>query len=105
MLTASHIKPWKDSAPAERLDPLNGVAACPTHDVAFDTGLITVNGGLRIHVAPELVREAQRDTATRAAFGRPPLSERLLLPTGATAPDPRYLHWHHERVYRRPLTV
>ena len=33
-----------DSTSAERLDPRNGLAACPAHDVAFDTGKITVNG-------------------------------------------------------------
>src|ERR1700728_4252493 len=54
MLLAGHIKPWKDSTPPERLDPRNGLAACPAHDVAFDTGLLTVNGGLRIHVARSL---------------------------------------------------
>jgi putative restriction endonuclease len=39
MLLAGHIKPWKDSTPAERLDPRNGLAACPAHDVTFDTGM------------------------------------------------------------------
>src|ERR1019366_4801803 len=29
MLVAGHIKPWKDSEPSERLDPRNGLAACP----------------------------------------------------------------------------
>jgi predicted restriction endonuclease len=29
MLVAGHIKPWKDTAPSERLDPRNGLAACP----------------------------------------------------------------------------
>jgi putative restriction endonuclease len=56
MLLAGHIKPWKDSTPSERLDPGNGLAACPAHDVAFDTGLITVNSGLRIHVTETLGR-------------------------------------------------
>jgi len=36
MLVAGHIKPWKDSPPAERLDLRNGLAVCPSHDVAFD---------------------------------------------------------------------
>lgn len=66
-LVASHIKPWRDSAPAERLDVLNGLTACPTYDVAFDTGLLTVNGGLRIHVTAELAATARTDPATRAA--------------------------------------
>ena len=29
MLLAGHIKPWKDSTLGERLDPRNGLAACP----------------------------------------------------------------------------
>jgi putative restriction endonuclease len=56
MLLAEHIKPWKDSTSSERLDPRNGLAACPAHDVAFDTGLLSVNGGMRIHVARFAVR-------------------------------------------------
>jgi hypothetical protein len=51
MLLAGHIKPWRDSTPAERLDPQNGLAACPSHDVAFDTGLLTVSTELVIHIA------------------------------------------------------
>lgn len=100
MLVASHIKPWRHSTTSERLDVGNGLTACPTHDVAFDTGLITVNGGLRIHVKPELRRSARHDPAARAAFGRPPLGERLLLPAQATPPDVQYLAWHHANVYR-----
>jgi putative restriction endonuclease len=36
LLVASHIKPWRDSTSSERLDYRNGVAACPTHDAAFE---------------------------------------------------------------------
>ncbi|GAA3448870.1 HNH endonuclease [Dactylosporangium matsuzakiense] len=103
MLVASHIKPWRDCTSAERLDVRNGLTACPTHDVAFDTGLITVNGGLRIHVTVELAQVAEVDPAARAAFGRPPLGERLLLPAGAALPSEIYLAWHHERIYHGPI--
>ncbi|WP_238015557.1 HNH endonuclease [Dactylosporangium sp. AC04546] len=99
MLVASHIKPWRVCSAAERLDVRNGLTACPTHDVAFDTGLITVNGGLRIHVTMELAQFAEHDPAARAAFGRPPLGERLLLPADATPPSETYLDWHHKNVY------
>ncbi|WP_433055111.1 HNH endonuclease [Dactylosporangium sp. CS-033363] len=103
MLVASHIKPWRDCTSAERLDVRNGLTACPTHDVAFDTGLITVNGGLRIHVTVDLARVAESDPAARAAFGRPPLAERLLLPVGAALPNETYLTWHHENIYHGPV--
>jgi putative restriction endonuclease len=86
MLLAGHIKPWKDSTPAERLDLRNGLAACPAHDVAFDTGLLTFNGGLRIHLASRLTDAVQDDPLARQYYGRPPLQETLLLPPGAQAP-------------------
>ncbi|GIJ36276.1 HNH endonuclease [Micromonospora sediminimaris] len=87
MLVASHIKPWRNSSPRERLDVANGLTACPTHDVAFDTGLLTVNGGLRIHIHTDLHRKIDNDPALHAAFGRPPLAERLLLPADALPPQ------------------
>ncbi|BAL93115.1 hypothetical protein AMIS_78950 [Actinoplanes missouriensis 431] len=101
MLVASHIKPWRECDSRERLDVTNGLTACPTHDVAFDTGLITVNGGLRIHVRPELEDAAASNPAAYAAFGRPPLAERLLLPPHALPPQRGYLDWHWNRIYNQ----
>ena len=99
MLLASHIKPWRDSTDRERLDHRNGLAACPTHDVAFDVGLLTVNGGLRIHTAARLNAAVVRDEITRRYFDRPPLGEVLLLPDGADPPAAEYLHWHQQRIF------
>jgi putative restriction endonuclease len=99
MLLAGHIKPWKDSSPAERLDLRNGLAACPAHDVAFDTGMLTVNGGLRIHVARPLAEAIQADALARHYYGRPPLREVILLPEGAETPARKYLDWHREKVF------
>jgi putative restriction endonuclease len=99
MLLAGHIKPWKDSSPTERLDLRNGLAGCPAHDVAFDTGLLTVNGGLRIHVARSLADATSSDPMARQYFGRPPLRERLLLPAGAKLPGRQYLDWHRDHIF------
>lgn len=99
MLMAGHIKPWKDSTPSERLDPRNGLAACPAHDVAFDTGMLTVNGGLRIHLARPLADAIQTDPLARQYYGRPPLRETLLLPQGAQAPASKYLDWHRQKIF------
>ncbi len=99
MLLAGHIKPWKDSTPVERLDFRNGLAACPAHDIAFDTGLLTVNGGLRIHVARSLASAVASDLAARHYFGRPPLYEALLLPAGAQLPLRQYLDWHRQKIF------
>jgi putative restriction endonuclease len=99
MLLAGHIKPWKDSTPGERLDPRNGLAACPAHDVAFDTGLLTVNGGLRIHLARPLADAVQTDPLARQYYGQPPLRAALILPPGAQAPARKYLDWHRRKVF------
>lgn len=99
LLLASHIKPWRDCDSRERLDISNGLTACPTHDVAFDTGLITVTPELRIEVRPDLEHAVATNPGVSAAFGRPPLAERLLLPVGALPPHPTYLEWHRTRIY------
>lgn len=100
MLLAGHIKPWKDSTPSERLDPRNGLAACPAHDVAFDTGLLAVNGGLRIHVARSLAEATRTDPLARQYYGRPPLRDVLLLPSEAQPPARKYLDWHRQNIFR-----
>ncbi len=99
MLLAGHIKPWKDSSPTERLDPRNGLAACPSHDVAFDTGLLTVSAGLEIQIAQSLADAVRGDQLTRQYYGRPPLLETLLLPDGAQRPARKYLDWHRENIF------
>lgn len=98
LLVASHIKPWRDSTDRERLDAANGIAACPTHDRAFDAGLLWVNGGYRIHSVDALERAAREDPGMAASFGRPPLGDRLLIPATAERPGPGYLAWHRAHV-------
>jgi putative restriction endonuclease len=99
MLVAGHIKPWKDSAPSERLDPRNGLAACPSHDVAFDTGLLTVGPALQIQVSEALANAVHGDPLARQYYGRPPLRESLLLPEDAQLPARKYLDWHRTNVF------
>ncbi len=99
LLLAGHIKPWKDSSSRERLDPRNGLAACAAHDAAFDTGIITVNGGLRIHFARPLTEAVMTDPLTRQYYGQPPVRETLLLPAGALPPARKYLDWHREKIF------
>jgi putative restriction endonuclease len=102
LLLASHIKPWAESDDRERLDPQNGVAACPTHDAAFDTGLITVNGGLRVHRAARLQESSRTDPGVDRYFGEV-LRSTLVVPPGGTPPGDSYLAWHQENVYRGDL--
>ncbi len=50
-LRASHIKPWRDSTNAERLDPRNGLLLHPTLDFLFDKGFISFADSGRIMIA------------------------------------------------------
>ena len=99
LLIASHIKPWRDSADTERLDHRNGVAACPTHDRAFDVGLLTLTVDLQIQLAPSLATHISRDPSAYAAFGSPPLRSQVDLAQMASTPQKKYTSWHRENIY------
>ncbi|HEY2580033.1 MAG TPA: hypothetical protein VGI74_27285 [Streptosporangiaceae bacterium] len=61
--------------------------------------MLTVNGGLRIHLARPLADAVDTDPLTRQYYGRPPLREVLLLPVGAHAPARKYLDWHRHNIF------
>ncbi|WP_419840911.1 HNH endonuclease [Candidatus Poriferisodalis sp.] len=102
LLVASHIKPWADSTNRERRDPHNGIAACPIHDAAFDKGLITVNGGLRVHRSRKLRQSILIDVGVEHNFGDS-LADTLLVPPGTASPRGSYLSWHQQHVYQDTL--
>ena len=54
LLIASHIKPWADSGPEEKLDPNNGLLLCPNHDKLFDSGMISFDESGKILISSEL---------------------------------------------------
>jgi hypothetical protein len=50
-IRASHIKPWTDSSPKERLDPRNGLPLAASLDALFDRGLISFDASGRMLVS------------------------------------------------------
>ncbi|MDZ4994680.1 HNH endonuclease [Clostridium perfringens] len=54
LLIASHIKPWSESTPEEKLNPFNGFLLCPNHDSLFDKHLITFEDNGRIIISKRL---------------------------------------------------
>ena len=54
LLNASHIKPWRDSKPEEKLDVDNGFLLCPNHDRLFDKGFISFGEDGRILISNHL---------------------------------------------------
>lgn len=57
LLTASHIKPWRDCSNRERLDPYNGLLLSPVYDKAFDSGLISFDDDGRILLSRYIEKE------------------------------------------------
>lgn len=55
LLVASHIKPWKASNNAERLNEFNGLLLIPNLDKSFDSGLITFESDGQIRMSPQLI--------------------------------------------------
>jgi putative restriction endonuclease len=53
-LRASHIKPWRDAADAERLDGANGLLLSPHIDHLFDEGYITFSSSQELIIVPEV---------------------------------------------------
>lgn len=57
LLIASHIKPWNESTPEEKLNPFNGFLLCPNHDSLFDKHFITFDDNGRIIISKRLSEE------------------------------------------------
>ena len=53
-LRASHIKPWRDSNNAERLNGANGLLLSPHIDHLFDQGYISFSNNEELLVVPEV---------------------------------------------------
>ena len=88
LLVASHIKPWRDSTDAERLDGENGLLLAPHVDRLFDLGRISFEDGGGVIVAGPAARdEVERWSLDPAADVGP-----------FTARQRYYLSYHREYV-------
>lgn len=99
LLWGSHIKPWASASDDERLDPLNGIAACRMHDAAFDRGLIAIEDDLRIRRSQLLRSSIECDTGVGQYFGSA-MQDRLVLPLATEPPLAEYLQWHRANRFR-----
>lgn len=65
MLVGSHIKAWKDSTDAEKLDEENGLLLCAHHDALFDKHLISFedNGDLIVSATLTSAEQAELQIA------------------------------------------
>jgi len=90
LLVASHIKPWRDCANSERLDPYNGFLLLPHLDHLFDKGFISFEDSGEILISSAL---------PSAAKEKMHIDEELALEK--FHPDNRaFLAFHRENVFR-----
>lgn len=88
-LTASHVKPWRDSSNHERLDPFNGILLLGTFDLLFDAGQITFDDSGVLVVSNSVLPDQRRILALHS-------KQRLrLIETQHLA----YLEWHRRHVF------
>lgn len=91
LLRASHIKPWRMSTNAERLDPYNGLLLAPNLDAAFDRGFLSFDDDGSAKISERL---KSVDRKRLGLFGQLSLRhvDKKHLP---------YLRFHRENVFDR----
>lgn len=90
LLIASHIKPWIESEPKEKLDVDNGFLMCPNHDRLFDKGYITFDNDGKIMISDRL-------TENDRVF----LNVNCRMHIELTERNKRYLKFHRENIFDR----
>lgn len=88
LLIASHIKPWAESEPKEKLDVDNGFLMCPNHDRLFDKGYITFDDDGKIIISDKL-------TENDRVF----LNVNSRMHIELTESNKKYLKFHRENVF------
>jgi putative restriction endonuclease len=89
-LRASHCKPWRDCANAERLDGENGLLLTPSIDHLFDRGFISFEGNGNLIVSPV----ADRPSLERMGV---PTADVLNVGTFSSG-QRRFLEYHRDAV-------
>lgn len=89
LLIASHIKPWCESEPNQKLDIENGFLLCPNHDKLFDSGLISFDNDGKIIISDKL------GEADREAFG---VNENMVI--DLTDANQEYLKHHRQERFK-----
>lgn len=88
LLIASHIKPWVESEPEEKLDVYNGFLMCPNHDKLFDKGYITFYDDGKIKISEKLAENEKLSLNVNGQM-RIELNES----------NKKYLKFHRENVF------
>ena len=90
-IRASHIKPWRHSTDAERLDPNNGIPLVASLDALFDAGLISFASSGTLIVSSVLSKSERRIFGLNSqSLAKPPPQKTAL-----------YLAYHRDYVFKK----
>ncbi|MGE5444705.1 MAG: HNH endonuclease [Ignavibacteriales bacterium] len=92
LLKASHIKPWRESNNAERLDVYNGLLLTPNLDSAFESGLISFKDDGKIMISKSL---SKVEAAKLAIHPKMKISRLQKSHT-------KYLNYHRKNIFLSP---
>jgi predicted restriction endonuclease len=90
-LIGSHIKPWRHSDNAERLDGQNGLLLTPSIDHLFDKGYVSFRGGGDLLISPRADRESL------AKMGVKDENSAMIRPF--THMQRRYMEFHRDSIF------
>lgn len=89
-LRVRHIKPWRRSTDAARLDRNNGLMLSPHIDHLFDDGYITFESNGTMIIASKLAKDVAERWKLRQSQPPRPFSEQ----------QKHYLEYHRSKIFR-----
>ena len=98
LLVASHIIPWADSTPTQKLNPENGICLSALYDKAFDQGLITISPDDYTICLSSALREYETQEYFDKHFGNI-AGQQLIMPI-EHRPNRDYLAYHRDRIFK-----
>ena len=92
LLVASHIKPWSQDK-ENRLNPANGLCLSPLYDKAFDNGLISLDGQMRV-ILSDTVKNNESLLPFFAKYEGQPIAMPFRY-----KPDPEFVAYHRDHIF------
>lgn len=89
LLYASHIKPWRSSSHAERLDPFNGLLLSPALDNCFDKGYISFDDTGNIIISNLLSKKDKQTLGLHESMKLSKIEQK----------HKDYLNYHRENIF------
>ncbi len=89
LLTASHIKPWRECSVEEAIDRYNGILLSPAIDAAFDLGLISFKDDGQILISKSLSKSDAKSLGINSELKINKITDK----------HKEYLDYHRENIF------